>query len=92
MVKLYNKVTFLKKANTPTRASSRSRNSGQADESEKKDNKYVNGVLRTLMAVKSINVTYNIRESTNLSGFTPTPFLLGIDSGFNAPWLELHSW
>ncbi len=69
VVKLYDKVTFLNNANG-TKPDERS--AGQK-------------VLMTLMALKSVNVTYNIRESTSLAGFLPQAFLFGLDSGFNAP-------
>lgn len=77
MVKLYNKVTFLKAANSPP---PRNRN-----EEEETSGSFGRGILRTLMSLRNINVTYNIREGTRLAGFTPTPFLLGLDSGRNAP-------
>ncbi|WP_425390186.1 cell surface protein SprA [Ekhidna sp.] len=74
MNKLYDKVTFLKNANTPP----------GRDESVSP----VNSVLKFLMMLKSVNGTYSINESTSLSGFAPQPFLLGLDSGFNAPGIE----
>jgi len=69
MNKLYDKVTFLQSANS---ASAEESTGGQK-------------FLRSLMALKSINVNYNLRESTTLPGFLPQAFLLGLDSGFNAP-------
>jgi cell surface protein SprA len=77
LVKLYNKVEFLKKINTPTRKKSK-------DETPfaKKIGK---GFVRTLMSVRSVNATYSIRESTGLPGFNGTPFLFGMDSNFVAP-------
>ena len=69
MVKLYDKVTFL---NTANASNADKRTATQRG-------------LRTLMSLKSINVTYNIRETTSLTGFTPQAFLFGLDSGFNAP-------
>ncbi len=81
-VKLYNKVGFLERANAPRRP--RSTNS----EGEKTSNFNLgNAFLRTVMSLRSINVTYGIRESTGLSGFTPTAFLFGLDSTYNAPGL-----
>lgn len=68
---LYDKVTFLKNANTPP----------EQGESVSAGNK----ALRFLMMLQSINGSYNINESTSLSGFSPTAFLFGLDSGFNAP-------
>ncbi|MEQ9007646.1 MAG: cell surface protein SprA, partial [Ekhidna sp.] len=74
MNKLYDKVTFLKNANTPV---------GRG-ESISPGNK----ALRFMMMLKSINGSYNINESTSLPGFKPTAFLFGLDSGFNAPGIE----
>lgn len=71
MNKLYDKVTFLKNANTPPERGA-SVSAG-------------NHALRFLMMLKSVNGTYTINESTALSGFKPTAFLFGLDSGFNAP-------
>jgi cell surface protein SprA len=49
--------------------------------------KFIKGIARTLMSVKSLNVNFSEREGTLLPGFLPQPFLLGMDSGFNAPGL-----
>ncbi len=91
LVKLYNKVEYLKRVNTPTRRSrstSRSRASGgnqDDEESGSGDNKIANAFVRALMSVRSLGITYNIREGTTLPGFLPSVHLLGLDSGFNAP-------
>lgn len=71
MNKLYNKVTFLKNANTPPESGSKVSPGNQA--------------LRFLMMLKSVNGTYTINESTSLSGFKPTAYLLGMDRDFSAP-------
>lgn len=68
---LYDKVTFLKNANTPP-ARGESVSPG-------------NQVLQFFMMLKSINGTYTINESTSLPGFKPNAFLFGLDSAFNAP-------
>ena len=88
LVKLYNKVGFLKEINTPPRRStSRSRQPKvKKDTTEQKSGGgWFKGILRTVMALRSINVTYNIREATTLPGFRPRAYLFGLDSGFNAP-------
>ncbi len=77
LVKLYNKVDFLKKINTPSRKK-------KSDETPIAA-KLGKGFVRTLMSVRSINATFGVRESTGLPGFIITPFLFGLDSGFNAP-------
>lgn len=73
MVKLYDKVTFLKNANTPKPAG---------------EGKVVDGFLRFITMFKTINGSYNIKETTSLPGFKQTPFLLGLDSGWNAPGFD----
>lgn len=71
LTKLYNKVTFLKEAGTQKKGDEKT--------------SVGTGFLKFLMAVKNVNVTYNIREGTVLPGFMQTPFLLGLDSSWNAP-------
>ncbi|MBV6647602.1 MAG: cell surface protein SprA, partial [Cyclobacteriaceae bacterium] len=97
MSKLYNKVSFLKKANAPPprrnprrRPPPKSKEETKEEDKDKKEKskssgKFVNGFLRMLMALRSVNVTYNIREGTKLSGFTPDIYLFGMDSSFNSP-------
>ncbi|UII27749.1 cell surface protein SprA [Fulvivirga maritima] len=89
LVKLYNKVGFLKKINNPTRNTRRSslrRNQAQdSTETKQSENKFGKGFLRMLMAVRSINGTYTLREGTLLPGYTGRPFLFGMDSSFNEP-------
>ncbi|MFK7954274.1 MAG: cell surface protein SprA, partial [Ekhidna sp.] len=74
MTKLYNKVTFLKNAGTPSRGEEKA--------------SLGTGALRFLMMLKSVNGSYKINESTTLPGFTPNAFLFGLDSGFNAPGID----
>ncbi len=76
LVKLYNRVTFLKEINSPPRA--------KAGEEAPGFN-IGKSFLRTVMSLRNINVTYSVREGTTLSGYSPRAFLMGMDSGFNAP-------
>ena len=95
MVKLYNKVKFLKELNTPpkpvsTRTSSNpkvpTRPSAKADTvKEKSMPGIVKGFFRLLMSVRSINGTYSLTEGTILPGFTPSPKFLGMDSDWESP-------
>lgn len=91
LVKLYNKVDYLKKINTPSRSRrgstsrSRARNQNEEEEQKSGNSKVGNAFLRALMSVRSINASYNVRESTTLPGFLPSVYLFGLDSGFNAP-------
>ncbi|MEQ9285336.1 MAG: cell surface protein SprA [Cyclobacteriaceae bacterium] len=90
MVKLYNKVGFLKDINTPRRSST-SRRSQQPTVKKDTTNQsgggfgFFKGILRAAMSLRSINVTYSVGESTILPGFKPRAYLFGLDSGLNAP-------
>ena len=77
MVKLYNKVKFLKEINAPPRRRSSQESSGGFSPGK--------SFLRLLMSLRSVTANYNIRESTTLSGFIVSPFLFGMDSSWNAP-------
>lgn len=95
MVKLYNKVGFLKEINTPARRSrgrtpSRTRGGTTKKDttSTKRDNKFLKGVLRAVMSLRSVNLTYSNRQTTTLPGFAPRAYLFGLDSGFNAPGID----
>lgn len=72
--RLYNKATFLKKANRRPRRGEKASVGHQ--------------ILRFLMMVQSVNGSYTINESTALPGFKSEPFLLGMESGFGAPGYE----
>lgn len=90
LVKLYNKINFLKEINTPprnNRVSSLRRSNTQQDTTSqnKPENKAVKGFLRFLMSVRSLNASVSLREGTFLPGYTPRAFLFGLDSSFNEP-------
>ncbi|MEQ9426448.1 MAG: cell surface protein SprA [Cyclobacteriaceae bacterium] len=85
LVKLYNKVTFLKDANTPSRKTARRGQPVQNDTTKQGTPGALKGLLRLLMSVRSLNLSYSIREGTTLPGFGPRAFLFGMDSSFNAP-------
>ena len=96
MVGLYNKIKFLKDINSTTGGRGRParRPAPVPDESDTtqeekpvRDLKALKGVLRALMSLRSINVTYTLNEGTLLPGFRPTPYVFGLDDGFNAPGL-----
>jgi cell surface protein SprA len=92
LVKLYNKVKFLKEINTPPRPSIRSStrtnqpkvNQQQLD-TVKKTPSLVKGLFRLLMSVRSINGTFTKTEGTILPGFVPTAKYFGMDENFDAP-------
>ncbi|MGB5929413.1 MAG: cell surface protein SprA, partial [Cyclobacteriaceae bacterium] len=95
LVKLYNKVTFLKDANEasrpqrPQRPGMRPQQPNQAqqaaDSVAPRENKFLKRFLRVLMSVRSVNANITVREGTLIPGFMPQPFLLGMDTTWNAP-------
>jgi cell surface protein SprA len=94
MVKLYNKIKFLKELNTPpkpvtTRTSTNPKLPARPDPKdtvkEKSVPPIVKGLLRLMMSVRSINGTYSLTEGTVLPGFNSTPKFMGMDSDWNAP-------
>ncbi len=90
MVKLYNKVKFLKELNTPARPMSTRPNTNprvqQAPDTTKaKVPGIAKGVLRLLMSLRGINGTYQLTEGTTLPGFNPSPKFLGMDESWNSP-------
>ena len=87
MVKLYNKITFLKDLNETPRASPRP-NPNDTTALQASPNGILKGALRLLMSLRSVNATYSIREGTILSGFLPDAHLFGMDKSFTAPGLS----
>jgi len=88
MVKLYNKIGFLKTVNTPKRPAPQAPQNkpAQPDTVQRPpDLKLVKGVLRLIMSLRNITGTYTINQGTILPGFTPDPYLFGLDKGWGAP-------
>ncbi len=90
MVKLYNKVKFLKELNTPpkpqpTRTSTNPRVQQPADTTKSNVPGVAKGFLRLLMSLRGINGTYQLTEGTLLPGFNPSPKFFGMDQGWDAP-------
>jgi cell surface protein SprA len=91
MVKLYNKVKFLKDLNTPpkpanTRVNPRARIQEDTTKAKTEVPAFVKGFFRLLMSVKSINGTYTLGEGTILPGFDKTPTLFGLDKWGAPGW------
>ncbi len=91
-VKLYNKSKALREINTPPRRrSSRSRTrptvtqEQDSTKTNKSEMKALKGIARFLMMVRSVNVTYNVREGTMMPGFALDPYLFGMDDTWSAP-------
>ncbi len=98
MVGLYNKIKFLREINgagggrgraargRPARTVGTPSDSTQ-EEKPKRELKAVKGFFRALMSLRTINLTYTLSEGTLLPGFRPTPYVFGLNDGFNAPGL-----
>lgn len=86
-VKLYNKIPYLKKINSPPRRRSNRRPTAAKDTVVRKENKFGKGILRALMMVRSVNASYSIKDGTGLAGFKKSPYLLGMDTTWSAPGL-----
>lgn len=86
-VKLYNKIGFLKNINTPARPSTLPQQKTNKPDTVKRppELKAVKSLLRLIMSLRNITGTYTIAQGTILPGFTPTPYLFGMDKGWNAP-------
>jgi len=88
MVKLYNKIGFLKRINTPPRpTSSLAQKKPTEPDTVRRppELKAVKSLLRLIMSVRNITGTYTLTQGTILPGYTPTPYLFGMDKGWNAP-------
>jgi cell surface protein SprA len=85
LVKLYNKIPYLKTINSPKRRKSSRSRTQAADTVKKSDNKAGKALLRALMMVRSVNATYSVKEGTILSGFKNSPYLFGMDTAWAAP-------
>jgi cell surface protein SprA len=82
MVKLYNKVTFLRDINNPPKAKP---GKTKQPDTVRTPSPAIKGLLRILMSLRSINGTYTLTEGTILPGFSPSPWLFGMDKDFAAP-------
>ncbi len=85
MVKLYNKVKFLKDINTPPKPVSGKTPANKQADTVRAPSPVIKGFLRLLMSLRSINGTYTVTEGIILPGFSPSPYLFGMDRDFSAP-------
>jgi cell surface protein SprA len=88
LVKLYNKVKFLKELNTPPKPKPPVKTGTRVKAEEdtvKQTPALVKGLLRLIMSLRSINASYTLGEGTILPGFAPAPKLFGMDQDYNAP-------
>ena len=87
MVKLYNKIGFLKNVNTPPRAVPITPQKTNQPDTVKRppELKAIKSLLRLIMSVRNITGTYSVSQGTILPGFTPNPYLMGMDKSWSAP-------
>lgn len=94
LVKLYNKIKFLKDLNTPPRPQMPSRQlpprQGANRPAPKADTvkttpSAIKNFFRLLMSLRSINATYTLNEGTILPGYLKTPKYLGMDEKWSSP-------
>ncbi|MEJ0054838.1 MAG: hypothetical protein WDN75_03815 [Bacteroidota bacterium] len=93
LVKLYNKVGYLKDINTPKRPKTALERAREKPDTVKQppNNYALKGLLRLLMSMRSITATYNINSGTILPGFLPSPNMFGMDNQWNAPGWDSFS-
>lgn len=86
-VALYNKLRYLKFANSPSAPRKNfARSPGDMEDIQQRSSEVLKNVTRLLMTVRRINVTYSILETTALPGYLNTPQYFGLDN-VNAPGL-----
>ena len=77
LLKLYNKIKFLKEVNNPKPPKKPDPKDTTKPEPELK---LLKGILSTLMTVKNINFTYSLKEGTAVPGFRPKPTYVGLSN------------
>lgn len=88
-VMLYNKLRYLRFANTPSpKRKNFARSPGDDEEINREPSKLLKNITRLLMTVRGIDVDYSRQETTTLPGFLPDdPNRFGLDAAMNAPGL-----
>ncbi|WP_409012498.1 cell surface protein SprA [Dyadobacter sp. Leaf189] len=86
-VLLYNKLRYLKFANTPSAGRKNfARSPGDIEDIDMRTTDVLKSLTRALMTVRGINVSYSVLETTALPGYLRAPQYFGIDNT-NAPGL-----
>ncbi|WP_240676168.1 T9SS outer membrane translocon Sov/SprA [Botryobacter ruber] len=90
MVKLYNKVKFLKEANTPAPQGRptpppKPVPGDTTDQKPKRELKFAKSLASFLMMTRSLNFSYQQNEGTLIPGYLPSTRFFGLDQGFEAP-------
>jgi cell surface protein SprA len=87
LIRLYNKIRYLRFANTPAPVRKNfARNPGDVEDIVRGESRVLKNFTRALLTVRGINFSYTVQESTILPGFLPTPSFFGLDQN-NAPGL-----
>jgi cell surface protein SprA len=86
-VLLYNKLRYLKFANTPSaQRKNFARSPGDMEDIDMRSTDILKNLTRVLMTVRGINFSYTVRETTALPGYLRAPKYFGLDNA-NAPGL-----
>lgn len=86
-VMLYNKLRYLKFANTPSaQRKNFARSPGDMEDIDLRTTDLLKNITRLLMTVRGINVSYSVLETTALPGYLRAPKHFGLDNS-NAPGL-----
>lgn len=88
MVKLYNKIGFLKDVNTPAKPPAPINNKKPAVPDTVRrppDLRAVKLFLRLVMSLRNINASYTLNEGSILPGFNKNPKLFGFDQDWQSP-------
>lgn len=90
LIKLYNKVGFLKGINSPKpkpTVAELTKNKSNRPDTIKRPPELggIKRLLRLIMTVRSVTGTYSVTQGTSLPGFTQTPYLFGNSKGWQAP-------
>ena len=82
-VMLYNKLRYLKFANTPSVARKNfARSPGDVEDINLNSTDFLKSVTRMLMTVRGINFNYSLLETTSLPGYLRAPEYFGLDNTF----------
>ncbi|AKD05502.1 gliding motility-like protein [Pontibacter korlensis] len=87
LVKLYNKVKFLKDVNSPAPARTAQAVANDSTAKPSRDMKFLKSLARVLMMTRSLNVTYLENRGSMLPGYLPDTKFFGFDDAFEAPGL-----
>ncbi|HPH47610.1 MAG TPA: cell surface protein SprA, partial [Chryseolinea sp.] len=89
LLKLYNKVAFLKKINTPPKPQPVRKSNNPTvkppPDTVRQTPAFIKGLAKLIMSVQSINGSYEKTEGTILPGYSGTPKYFGMDENWKTP-------